>query len=154
MHSYNTSVLDEVSQYYLHINMQVEHSMMQFWLDLDLSFPQIRVLYILSLEGLMSISRLAEKLDTGLSAASHLVDRLERSGYVVRTLDERDRRRTLVNLTPQGSFNILNLRQHAQDRFRALADQLATEDLQSLQRGLQALMRISGKTGTSNTLTE
>ena len=59
------------------------------------------VLMTVALEGQASVSEIAERLDLSLSTTSLLVGELSRAGLVERAEDERDRRRTLVQL-PDG----------------------------------------------------
>ena len=112
------ALLDEVANNYHDVYLAVEEKALPTWLDLDLSIPQIRVLYTLSLEGITNIGRIAVKLGVGISATSHLVERLVRADLVERLVDPDDRRRILVCLTPQGADIIRGMRSRTQERFR------------------------------------
>jgi DNA-binding MarR family transcriptional regulator len=57
------------------------------------------VLMTVAFEGQLSVSEIAERLDLSLSTTSLLVGELSRAGLIVRTEDDRDRRRTLVRLS-------------------------------------------------------
>ncbi len=59
------------------------------------------VLMTLALDGALSVGELAKRLGLSLTTASLMVSELSRSGLVERTEDERDRRRTIVRLTPE-----------------------------------------------------
>ena len=65
-----------------------------------LNRSDLRCLALLYAGGQLSAGQLAE--GTGLSpgATTTAVDRLERAGYAVRVVDQHDRRRVVVNLTP------------------------------------------------------
>jgi DNA-binding MarR family transcriptional regulator len=56
------------------------------------------VLMMLAHEGQLSVSEVAQRLGLSLSTTSLLVGELDRAGLIVRVEDERDRRRTLVQL--------------------------------------------------------
>jgi len=56
------------------------------------------VLMVVALQGQLSVSDIAERLDLSLSTTSLLVGELDRAGLVARREDDRDRRRTLVVL--------------------------------------------------------
>lgn len=56
------------------------------------------VLMMLAHEGQLSVTEVAERLSLGLSTTSLLVGELDRAGLIVRVEDQRDRRRTLVQL--------------------------------------------------------
>ena len=63
-----------------------------------------------------NVSGLAEALALSKPTASMLVDRLVQLGFVARTEDPDDRRRTLVTPTPEGAALVLRLRQGSVDR--------------------------------------
>jgi len=60
-----------------------------------------RCLDILDQEGPMTAGRLAERARLSPGAMTALLDRLERRGLARRTRDTKDRRRVLVEVTPQ-----------------------------------------------------
>jgi DNA-binding MarR family transcriptional regulator len=60
-----------------------------------------RCLDILDQEGPMTAGRLAERARLSPGAMTALLDRLEKSGFARRTRDTKDRRRVLVEVTPQ-----------------------------------------------------
>lgn len=69
----------------------------------ELSSAQVHALIALALENApLSMSALAQRTDTTLPAATGIVDRLERDGFIERLRDEQDRRVVLVNLTDRG----------------------------------------------------
>ena len=61
------------------------------WVAQDLTFGQMRLLFLLSKHGPSPVSRVAEWLGVGLPAASGIVDRIEKHGLVTRQhrLDDR-----------------------------------------------------------------
>ena len=60
-----------------------------------------RCLDILDQEGPMSAGRLAERARLSPGAMTALLDRLEKRGFARRTRDTKDRRRVLVEVTPE-----------------------------------------------------
>jgi DNA-binding MarR family transcriptional regulator len=60
-----------------------------------------RCLDILDQEGPMTAGRLAERARLSPGATTTIVDRLEEKGYARRTRDTADRRRVLVEITPE-----------------------------------------------------
>ncbi|MGC8560137.1 MAG: MarR family winged helix-turn-helix transcriptional regulator [Phycisphaerae bacterium] len=71
--------------------------------QIDLRMGQFRMMHVLYQNLADSISEAAGVLGVTLSSASKMVDDLEYLGLVTRRPDERDRRRTIVSLTDQGS---------------------------------------------------
>jgi DNA-binding MarR family transcriptional regulator len=81
-------------------------------------------LIVLSLEGPMSVSELAERVGLTVATTSLLVGELSRAGLVERSEDERDRRRTIVSLS---------------EEIRKIAEPRIQEHLQPFRRTLERL---------------
>ena len=125
------------------ISRELFRTAMPEWLHLDLTMGQLKTLAALASNRAMNVSTLAETLGISKPTASILVDQLVQRGYVERTEDPEDRRRTLVALTPAGSDLVAQLRQSGpQDRMVHWLKALAPDDLAALTRGLQALAAI------------
>jgi MarR family transcriptional regulator, organic hydroperoxide resistance regulator len=113
-------------------------------MEIDLTLPQLRTLFILAEEGPLVIGQISQRLGIGLSTGGHLVDRLVQAGLAERTEDREDRRRTLARLTPKGEelhARLLNPIQHMQN----LIQKLDEDDLAALLQGLQAINRVVGE---------
>jgi DNA-binding MarR family transcriptional regulator len=116
------------------------------WLELELTMAQMKAAMMLSMSGPVPIGKLGAMLGMGRPAATLLVDALVRLGLVVRSEDPDDRRRTLVQLSPNGETLTYELRQGRKEQFAAWIAQLEDDDLASLANGLQALVAVaSGK---------
>lgn len=120
------------------------------WIQLELPIGQLKALMALAVQERQNVSGLAELLRIGKPAASILVDRLVQQGYVARTEDPGDRRRTLLALTPAGSELVSTLHQGAGERrFANWLEQMEVDDLAALTRGLQALAAIAARASAS-----
>ncbi len=82
------------------------------FLEIDVTMPQAKVVYLLAATGELHMSDLVHQLGVSLSTVSGLVDRVVDHGLAVRRDDPVDRRQVVVSLTPAGSRFI--------DRFREL----------------------------------
>lgn len=69
-----------------------------------ITFARYEVLVLLSFSrsGSLPLSKVGERLMVHPTSVTNLVDRLEAQGFVTRTIDAADRRRTLAALTPAG----------------------------------------------------
>jgi DNA-binding MarR family transcriptional regulator len=67
----------------------------------SLGARHVPVLMTVTLEGELSVSDLAHKLELSLSATSLMVGELSRAGLLERAEDENDRRRTIVRVAEQ-----------------------------------------------------
>src|SRR6266576_854145 len=81
-------------------------------------------LIVLSLEGPMSVSELADRVGLTVATTSLLVGELSRAGLVERSEDEDDRRRTIVSLS---------------EEIRKVAEPRIQEHLQPFRRTLERL---------------
>ena len=117
------------------------------WRDLDISMQQLRALYFLRDEDVVTVGRLAELFGSSLPAASLLADRLVRAGYVDRRGDTVDRRRVLLSLTRAGIQLVTDLREGSHLQLRRWMSQLSDEDLAALSRGWQALADVAARQG-------
>jgi DNA-binding MarR family transcriptional regulator len=72
------------------------------WAAQELTFGQMRLLFLLSRHGPSPMSRIAEWLAVGLPAASGVVDRIERHGLIERQHRLDDRRVVECQLTATG----------------------------------------------------
>ena len=65
----------------------------------DLNTAQGRIIFSLWQHDNMPITELARQTALGKTTLTSMLDRLERSGYIVRKVDAKDKRKTLVALT-------------------------------------------------------
>lgn len=82
------------------------------------------VIVVLSMQGTMAVSELAQRVGVGVAATSLMVGELAKAGIVERTVDERDRRRTIVSIG---------------DGLRADCEEMARERLEPLRRALEVM---------------
>ena len=75
------------------------------------SFPQFFLLGHLCSQGPSGMSRIAELMGHSTPAATGLVQRLEKLGYVRRSLEKQDRRKVTVTATPKGVHLVEGIRQ-------------------------------------------
>ena len=68
---------------------------------LGINRTDLRCLDILEQEGSITAGRLAERMGLSTGATTAVLDRLERAGFARRVRDASDRRRVLVELTPE-----------------------------------------------------
>ena len=109
------------------------------WVDLPLSLPQLRALFIVAHNRSSSVMTIAQALGIGEPTASHLIDRLVQAGLIERAEDPQDRRRARVQLSAEGQALIEKLLGWEGFLNRRLS-QVSAEDLAMLRRGLAALL--------------
>src|SRR5262245_49195691 len=81
---------DRVSGLFLRFIQQLHAGPAEPWLDLHLTMPQLKMLFVADWLGPVSMSRVAAHLRLSLSAATGLVDRLVEAGLARREADPHD----------------------------------------------------------------
>ena len=107
---------------------------------LGLSYNEVRALELLSdsVRGLGTVE-LAHGLGMRSASATELVDRLEASGHVGRRLHETDRRRVVVELTPEGRDKVLAVLGPLLERYDRVAAGLSPEAADAVAAYLRAV---------------
>lgn len=140
--------LDPAIREALEAQRMIYHAMMRLsapdWLELDLSTGQFKALMTLGAHQGMTVGEVADALHIGKPAASMLIDRLSHQGYIERSEDSSDRRRTIVVLSPTGAELVERMRQGggAQLMTRFL-QRMNADDLAALTKGMRAVAAIA-----------
>ena len=134
--------LQEVMKLFFICGHEMQRSTVTAWGNLELTAPQLKVLFILEFKGQATIGKIAEALGVGQPTASHLVDRLVQAGLARRVESPTDRRYTLTDLTESGKMMVRRLQQGSLDRLQNCLAQLDEQDLAALRQGLQSLVRV------------
>ena len=109
----------------------------------DLSTPQYAILFHASVEG-VPLSVICQEMVADNSNLTRLVDRLEARGLVRRAPDPRDRRVTLVQLTPEGKALIDELRPRHRVFVERRMSHLSPEQLTALHNAMETLYHALG----------
>jgi DNA-binding MarR family transcriptional regulator len=109
------------------------------WLNLQLTLPQLRTLFIVAHNKTSSVIQIAKHLGIGEPTASHLIDKLVQAGLVDRTEDPMDRRRAIVRLSPMGEELIEKLLGW-EELLGEWLRKVSEEDLSLFRRGLNAII--------------
>jgi DNA-binding MarR family transcriptional regulator len=102
------------------------------WVGYELTFGQMRLLFLLSKNGPAPMSRVAEWLKVGLPAASGIVERVERHGLAMRRHRDDDRRVVECVLTDQGHRLIEEIAGMRRETLRQTLGVLTIEELAQL----------------------
>jgi DNA-binding MarR family transcriptional regulator len=124
---------------YVQLSSDISAAVRSAWKEADLTLTQLRALLALQRRGALSVGDLARSLGVGLSAASHLVDRMAPLGLIERDVDPTDRRRALLRLTRQSAARLDSLLGGSQDDIRRLLARMAPAEIAALLVGLRAL---------------
>jgi DNA-binding MarR family transcriptional regulator len=134
---------------YVQLSSDVSAAVTSAWKDADLTVTQLRALLAVQRRGALSVGDLAQSLGAGVSAASHLVDRMMQLDLIERDVDPDDRRRALLRLTRRSAARLDSLLGGSQDDIRRLMARLAPEEIAALLVGLRALAAAARAEGTA-----
>ena len=120
----------------VHINRSTSPEMFRILGEQELSFTQMKALFVLSERDGMAVKDIAAHLAMSDAAMSRSVDGLVQRGYVARRESDTDRRSKLIALLPQGREvldRLLAARTAALARF---ADELSDAERTALHAAL------------------
>ncbi|GAA3017913.1 MarR family winged helix-turn-helix transcriptional regulator [Streptosporangium longisporum] len=112
------------------------------WLDLDLTLPQLRVLFAVRRRDGCTVSELSETLGRRLAATSALVNRMVRAGLLQRVSDADDHRRVRLRLTDEAERMLTTTDQRSADRFAAILGRMSAQGRAALAGALSELIEL------------
>jgi len=122
-----SAIVDDVIAGYETLMQRLADSHAPDFLEIAVTMPQAKLLYLLGAAGELHMSDLVHRLGVSLSTISGLVDKVVDQGLASRREDAVDRRQVVVALTPAGRDFI--------DRFRELNARQMRELLELLDDG-------------------
>jgi len=109
------------------------------WAEVDLTMPQLKVLFLVGGAEAMPNGRVARALGMTLSTTTGVVDRLVAQGLIQRLEDPNDRRAVLLKTTPKGRALLEQLLTSGLGYFRQILDRMTLEELHTVSRALDLL---------------
>lgn len=108
------------------------------WLDLDLTMPQLKILFLLY-KGEKTMGQLARPLGVTLSTVTGIMDRLVTENLVVRSESPLDRRQVVGHLTEKAHHLVERLYAAGQTVMANMLERLTLGDLRTVARALDVL---------------
>lgn len=118
-------------------------------MELDLTIPQLKVMFLLLDSAPARMSFIAQEMDITMSACTHLVDRLVTAGHVQRSEDPDDRRVVQCSLTEPGRATLDELRQQTPFEDDEFVSRLTDEELQVCLHAAQIYKRVIAEMGSA-----
>ena len=120
------------------------------WMDADLTFGQLRLIYLLSHQGPQSIGQIADRFHVSMTSASQFADRIERQGLAERHHRSDDRRVVELRLTEAGHGLVASMLGMQREVLRDLFSVFTTAELQQLEALVGTMVeRLSTRDGTT-----
>jgi DNA-binding MarR family transcriptional regulator len=110
------------------------------WHRVDLTMPQLKVLFSLFVDGPLPCSSLAEAVGVSLPTMNGVLERLKERDLIARRPDRQDRRRIVNSLTVRGHRLIEGLWISHQDWMAELLDRMDSSDLETIEQALTIIM--------------
>ena len=111
------------------------------FVEIAVTMPQAKVLYLLGAVGDLHMSDLVARLGVSLSTVSGLVDRIVDQGLATRRDDPADRRQVVVALTDQGTAFLDRFRDIGAGQMRDLLARVTDDELAVIRDSLSILSR-------------
>jgi DNA-binding MarR family transcriptional regulator len=115
-----------------HLNRKSSAELFEMVAELDSSFSQVKMMFLLEDGGEHSVKALATHLGLSLPAASRAVDGLIERGWVTRRESAEDRRSRLVTLTDDGRAVVDRILRARLKTLEAFAEDLTAQERESL----------------------
>jgi DNA-binding MarR family transcriptional regulator len=109
------------------------------WANNDLTFGQLRLLFVLGQSGPVSIGLLARMLGVTDATASEIVDRVERHGLAIRSHRADDRRVVDCRLSDEGARLLAGIQGARREALRQLLALLTAAELAEFDHLLQIM---------------
>jgi DNA-binding MarR family transcriptional regulator len=116
------------------------------WSDVDLTFTQMRALFVLAARQPVRVGDLARALGMSLASASALSERLGRQGYVVRQRGVEDQRTVFLVLSVRGARLLDRLERQSTAQLSKAIRGMTEAERKALTVSLRAFVRLAPRT--------
>jgi len=99
----------------------------------NISFPQFFLLAYLSSEDYLTMSDIAKKMGHSTAAATGLVDRLEKLGYVERVHAAEDRRKIMVRIVHKGTELVAHMRKEIANNLAEIMSEMDEDEAETVE---------------------
>lgn len=104
------------------------------WLQIDMKFSKFEIFSMLLIDKQQEITmtELSDYINTPMSTANGIIERLVNKGYVIRDRSDSDRRIVVLRLTEAGSHLIGGLKELISGYLKMAMEALSEEEIQTL----------------------
>lgn len=115
----------------------------------ELSAPQMNMIMMIRVREKVSVKELASLLSVSPPSVSIMVDRLLEKGLLTRTPCEKDRRRVVIQVSPEAIEDIVGVEKRVLDSFVKLVKALGPETTRQWCEVLQQIEKVLGRSPLS-----
>lgn len=116
------------------------------------SLPQFRILVVLSADGPLRVTTLAQRMGAVPSTFSRTLDRLAEAGWIERSGNPESRREVLVDLSARGRDLVHEVTERRRQEIRTVLASLPVKDRQAVARALAIFNTAAGEPSTEELL--
>jgi DNA-binding MarR family transcriptional regulator len=120
------------------------------WMDADLTFGQLRLVYLLFHQGPQSIGQIAERFGVAMTSASQFADRIERQGLAERRHRSDDRRVVELGLTEAGDDLVASMLGMQREVLRDIFGVFTSAELEQLEALVKIMVARLAERSTSS----
>ena len=132
------------------ISAQMRAETSEEWPELELTMPQFKTMALLGRVP-ERMGAIAGHLNTSLSSATSMIDRLVEKGLVERVADTSDRRVVTCQLTTKGSEEMNRFLRLNQLQFTSIAERLSVDELRLVVDAMEILCAATQRSGKEAT---
>lgn len=144
----------ETASAYARASRLLDPLRLHVWEEMGITFPQLRILFLVRRDPGTDLRTLAERLDVGTSAASQQVDRLVDRGLLRRSEDPDDRRRIQLALTDKGEDAVASISSASREYLHTLFDRFTDQQLHDLVVAFDAVVAAAAESPVPHLLAE
>jgi DNA-binding MarR family transcriptional regulator len=134
MSDVNDNLMRETITRYSRAARLLDPMRLQVWEEMDINFPQLRILFRVRAHPGIDLRTLAEQMGISASAASQQVDKLVDRKLLERKDDPEDRRRLSLELTERGRQATGEISRASRSYLESALSTLSREELSDLHR--------------------
>jgi DNA-binding MarR family transcriptional regulator len=138
---HKTRLVGEIIELQRQVRRALREYVPDAWMNLNLTIPQLKSLFLIAREGSMNTKSLAKELGVTPSNVTGIIDRLVRQGLVSRQENPEDRRMLELRVTDKGETILTSLREETISSMSEVLSRMNTEELSWLSRGLASLAK-------------
>lgn len=138
-HSHSPELVSEIERLLREVSAVVKQKGREILTRFRITPPQFTALLCLMEEGDLTIGELSQKMCLACSTMTDLIDRMERSGFVSRVRDDRDRRVVRIHMTERGETIIREVMQARREYLAEILAQFTFEEVKEIGRHLELL---------------
>jgi DNA-binding MarR family transcriptional regulator len=138
-HSHSPELVNKIERLLRGVSTIVKQKGREILTRFPITPPQFTALIYLMEEGDLTIGELSQKMCLACSTMTDLIDRMEKSGYVTRVRDDRDRRVVRIHMTERGETIIRDVMQARQEYLAEILGHFSPEEVKAIGQHLELL---------------